>query len=157
MASRASLVRILFREPPESAPVEEDCRASSSCGQLRRPPVTLLDCGFGRLENSYVYTALAGYLLMWYLISGFFMTQKLQDRVQLLLAWCCVGAGTLFLILTGVLQGRTLFFWEFCVGSALVATSIPFFGSATGRLFSEMHSNPSLRAGRPVVAKVWAF
>jgi MFS family permease len=164
------MVHILFREPPESAPAKEEhltwvekMRSIASVGtvslaitafvssmnqvslEASLPPITLLYYGFGQLQNSYVYTALTGYLLVWYLINGFFLTQKLQDRVRLLLAWCCVGAGTLFLILTGVLQGRTWYFWEFCVGSALVATSIPFFDSATGSLFSKMHSNPSLQ------------
>ncbi len=108
------------------------------------PPITLQLWNFGQLQNSIVYTVLTGYLLLWYVVNGVFLARRLQDRVLLLLAWLCVGVGALFLIVTGAIQG-TWRFWQFCVGSALTATSIPFFDAASGSLFSKMLPDASLQ------------
>jgi hypothetical protein len=84
------------------------CLFVSSMNQLALetslPPITLLLWQFGQLDNSLVYTSLAAYLVCWYVVLGFCLTKKLSDRVLLFIAWCCVGAGTIFLVVVGFIQ-----------------------------------------------------
>ncbi len=167
------LIHLLFREPV--ALIEEDlderkvswfekaksiasfasialalCLFMSSMNQLSLetslPPITRQMWDFAQLDNSLVYTVLTVYLLVWYLILGLVLTKRLSDRVLLLIAWLFVGVGTAFLLVFGFVQDGVWYFWQFCVGASIIATSIPFFDSSGTSLFSKLQSDPKLQA-----------
>lgn len=166
------LVHTLFREPSARVALEAEqdremswvqkvqsiaslgtvalvvCGSVSSFNQIALesalPPITFAFWDFGQLENSLVYTALTVLLLLWYLLLGLFLTKRLSDRVLMLFAWVFVGSGVIFLV-TVYMLARAWLFWQFCVGAATIASSIPFFDSTTGSLLSKMVTDPMLQ------------
>jgi MFS family permease len=100
------------------------------------PPVVVALYGFRQLFTSLFYMGLTVYLLIAFLAVGQ-LSRRLSDRVLVLCGWLCVGAGTLVLLLSDVVNGPPRL-WQFAFGALVFSTSSAFFETSVPSLFSKV-------------------
>lgn len=118
-------------------------------------PLTEMYYRFGQFENSILFAGMTVTIIIWLLAIGP-LTQRFQDRTLLmtghLMAGSSISLTVLFMAISNHRNGY-IHLWQWALVSGIFVSSIPFYESVLGSLFSKLLNDPALNArGQSVMA-----
>jgi len=122
-------------------------------------PLTKMWYDFDTWHNSFLFAAMTVMIIIW-LIAVTFLTKCFQDRTLLMWGHLMTGSSiavTVLFIALSVRQDLYIPLWQWGLGASLFVSSIPFYESVLGSLFSKLLDTPALDGrGQSIMASTKA-